>query len=513
MANKPTEMSKVRQIIKLHFKGIGKKRIAERVGVAKRTAKHYIDFFRTLKITYEEFAKLSDLELNNLFHPAHKKPIDEKLETLYAYFPAVEKQLRRTGVTLIDQHRKYLEKYPDGFKRTQFFIYYQAWSKKVSPTMVIPHKEGDKMYVDFAGEKLPYVDEHTGEIREAEVFVAILGWSQYSYVEALESQVTEETLAATENSLHYFGGSPLAVVPDNMKTAVNKASKYEAELNENFAALAAHYGMTVLPARARKPRDKAHVENMVKIVYQQIYAQLDPNELPTLTQLNEKISVLLTALNDALLTGKQCSRTDQWILERPSLQELPETRYEMRKIKQVTVQKNGHVLLTEDQHYYSVPYLLIGKKLKMHYSRSVVELFLNYELIATHKRIKSPHNHTTNPAHLSPQHQYLTEWSPEFFINKAKAIDPVVELFITEVLRKKEHAEQTYKSCQGILQLGKKHGHKRLIKACDRAHAIGYYNYKIIDAILRKNLDSYDEDPPSQSMPSHENIRGADYYQ
>lgn len=513
MANKPTEMSKVRQIIKLHFKGIGKKRIAERIGVSKRTAKHYIDFFRTLKITYQETEKLSDLELNNLFHPAQHKPPCSKLEELYAYFPTVEKQLRKTGATLLDQHRQYLQKYPQGYKRTQFFTYYTAWSKKVSPSMVIAHKEGDKMYIDFAGAKLPYVDEHTGEIKQADVFVGILGWSQYAYVEALESQITEEAIAACENSLYYFDGVPLAVVPDNMKSAVSKASRYEPELNENFAAFAAHYGMSVLPARARKPQDKAHVENMVKIVYQRIYSRLNANELLTLAQLNEKIRVLLSELNDAQLTGKNCSRTDQWILERPSLQQLPDTRYEMRKIKQVTVMKHGHVYLTEDQHYYSVPYELIGKKLKMHYSRSKVDLYMNYELIASHKRIRSPHNYSTDPAHLSPQHLHVTEWSPEFFINQAKAIDPVVELFITEVLKKRQHPQQTYKSCQGILQIGKRFTHARLIKACSRAHAIGYYNYKIIEDILVKNLDKYDDDPQPPSMPAHENIRGADYYQ
>lgn len=506
-------MSKVRQIIKLHFKGIGKKRIAERVGVAKRTAKHYIDFFQTLKLTHAELEKLSDLELNNLFHPAQRKPVCEKLEQLYACFPAIEKQLRRRGMTMAQQFELYRQSNPDGYRMTQFYEHYRAWSKKISASMPIQHKEGDKMYIDFAGAKLPYVNEHTGEIIQAEMFVGILGWSQYAYVEALATQVTEEAIAATENALHYFGGAPLAVVPDNMKSAVTKASRYEPEINENFARFASHYGMSVVPARARKPQDKAHVENMVKIVYQRIYARLNPNDILTLAQLNEKIRELLTELNDAQLTGKKCSRTDQWILERPSLQPLAETRCEMFKIKQATVMKNGHVYLTEDQHYYSVPYELIGKKVKLHYSRSKVELFMNYELIASHKRIRSPHNYSTDPAHMPAQHKYVTEWSAEFFINQATSIDPVVALYITEVLKKKQHPQQAYRSCQGIIHLGKKVGHKRLIKACNRAHAIGYYNYKIIDEILRKNLDNYDEDPQPPSMPAHENIRGADYYQ
>ena len=175
--------------------------------------------------------------------------------------------------------------------------------------------------------------------------------------------------------------------------------------------------------------------------------------------------------------------------------------------------KNGHILLTEDQHYYSVPYELIGKKVKLQYSRSQIEVWLEYELITTHKRIKSPHNYTTNPTHLPAQHRYLTEWSPSFFIERAKQIDPIVEQFIRQVLAKKQHPEQTYKSCQGILSFAKRVGNQRLAKACNRAHQIGFYNYKIIDDILRQNLDRFDDDPQPVQMPEHQNIRGANYYE
>lgn len=175
--------------------------------------------------------------------------------------------------------------------------------------------------------------------------------------------------------------------------------------------------------------------------------------------------------------------------------------------------KNGHVYLTEDQHYYSVPYELIGKKLKLQYSRSQVDLYLNYELIATHKRIRSPHNYTTDPLHMPAQHRYVTEWSPSFFMEKAKKIDPVVEYYISQVLAKKQHPEQAYKSCMGILSFAKRVGNIRLIKACNRAHEIGYYNYKIIEDILKNNLDRYDEDKEPAPVPAHDNIQGGNYYQ
>ena len=174
--------------------------------------------------------------------------------------------------------------------------------------------------------------------------------------------------------------------------------------------------------------------------------------------------------------------------------------------------KNGHIYLNEDQHYYSVPYELIGKKLQLQYSRSEVDLYLKYELVASHKRVRSPHNYTTDPAHLPAQQRYVTEWSPTFFMEKAKAIDPVVEYYISQVLAKKQHPEQAYKACMGILSFAKRVGNVRLIKACKRAHEIGYYNYKIIEDILKNNLDKYDEDPLVISMPMHDNIRGGNYY-
>jgi len=512
MANNPISMSKIRQIIRLYSQGVGKKKIALRLSVSKNTVKHYIDFYHSLQLNREEIDKLSDLELNNLFHPPRTKLPEGRLQQLYEYFPVVEKQLRRRGMTLKRLYQEYRSRYKEVYGATQFYRYYNLWSSKVSPSMVIHHKEGEQMYIDYAGAKLPYVDEFTGEIKKAEVFAGILGWSQYSYVEAVASQSTDDTIGAAENCLHYFGGSPQAMVTDNMKSAVDKASKYEPRVNENFAAFANHYGMIVLPARAYKPKDKSHVENLVKIIYQRIYACLPEHTVLTLKQLNAHILHQLELHNSAVLTGKTVSRKDQWELEKQSLEPLPEQRYELKTIKQVTVMKNGHVLLSQDKHYYSVPFELIGKKLSMHYTRSQVELYLNYELIAVHRRVRSPHNYSSEASHMAPQHSYVTHWSVEFFVEQARKIDPMVERYISQVLSKKQHPQQGYKACQGILMLGKKVGAQRLIKACTRAEAVGYYSYKAIDDILRNNLDQFDEDQVPDPMPSHENIRGAEYY-
>ena len=513
MANKPTSMSKVRQIIKLYSQGIGKKKIGVRLGVSKNTVKHYVEVFKGLKTNIEELIKLSDFELDKKFNPPQTTPLSGKLKQLLDFFPFMEKQLRKRGMTVGLQFREYKKLHSDGYEASQFYHYYQQWCKKVNPSMHIEHKAGDKMYVDYAGGTLPYVDEDTGEIKNAQIFVAILGWSQYAYVEAMHSQTIEEFIAACENALRYFNGVPLAIVPDNLKAAVVKASKHEPTLNENFKAFADYYGIAILPARSRKPQDKSLVENMVKLSYQRIYTNISERDIKPLPELNIEIWKHLTNHNDSLLTGKECSRTDQWILEVPVLQALPAKGYEMRKIKLVTVMKNGHVYLTEDQHYYSVPYDLIGKKLKMQYSRSEVNLYLQYNLVATHKRIRSPHNYSTDPLHMPPEHRYVTEWSPTFFMEKAKSIDPIVEYYISQVLAKKQHPEQAYKSCQGILSYSKRVGNIRLIKACKRAHEIGYYNYKIIEDIIKHNLDKYDEDSVPTQMPLHENIRGGKYYQ
>lgn len=513
MANKQTSMSNVRQIIKLYSQAIGKKKIALRLGISKNTVKHYIDVFETLKTTSDALMKLTDFELNKVFNPPQPTFVTGKLNQLIAFFPVMEKQLRKRGMTVGKQFQEYKKLHTEGYEATQFYHYYNQWCKKVNPSMHMEHKVGDKMYVDYAGVTWPYVDTDTGEIKEAQVFVAILGWSQYAYVEAMKNQTLEEFIAGCENAMRYFKGVPLALVPDNLKSAVIKASKHEPTLNENFKSFADHYGIAILPARSRSPQDKAHVENMVKLSYNRIYTNMNEKDIKPLTELNTEIWKHLSVHNDTILTGKQCSRTDQLMLELPALSPLPEKRYEMRKIKQVTVMKNGHVYLSEDQHYYSVPYELIGKKLKLQYSRSQVDLYNQYELVATHKRIRSPHNYSTEPSHMPPQHRYVTEWSPTFFIEKAKAIDPVVEFYVSQVLAKKQHPEQAYKSCQGILSFANRVGNIRLIKACKRAQEIGYYNYKIIEDILTKNLDRYDEDPEPTPMPAHDNIRGGNYYQ
>ena len=377
------------------------------------------------------------------------------------------------------------------------------------------HKAGDKLFVDFAGEKLQVVNKNTGEITEVEVFVGVLGCSQRTYAEACYTQQKEEFITACENAMHYLGGVPQAIVSDNLRSAVTKSDRYEPTLNETFEDFGDHYQTNMLPARAYRPQDKSLVEGAVKILYTRIYAQMEEGAFTSLQQLNEAIWMHLDQHNDTKMKGRPYSRNQKFIeLEKHTLQPLPLMRYEFKRRAIVTVMKNGHVCLNEDKHYYSVPFKYIGKKVKIFYSRTTVEIFYLLDRIAIHQRIRSPYNYTTLNDHMASTHRFVAEWSAEKFISWAESIDPDVKLLIEKVLDKKQHPEQAYKSCIGILHMVGKVGKQRLINACKRALEYGYYNYKTVQSILDKGLDQYNEEEKDQNeMPLHDNIRGKEYYQ
>ena len=509
-------MNKIRQIFRLHSLGISKLKIAEQTGVARNTIKKYIKEFTESKLSFLEINILCDKDLEDLFVKPESPPVNLKLATLFNLFPSMDKELKKRGVTRQMLWAEYKQTHIDGVGRSQFNFYFAKWKAQVNPTMRMEHKVGDKLYVDFAGDKLKIVDKQTGEIQEVEVFVAILGASQLTYAEALMSQQKEDFIGACEGALLYYGGVPAAIVPDNLKSAVTKSSKYEPVLNDSFADFAQHYSTTILPTRAYRPRDKALVENAVRILYTRIYAKLRGCDYFTLEELNTAIRVALEEHNNTLLTGRNYSRREQFEeVERAALGPLPLLRYELKKEIYVTVMKNGHVSLNADKHYYSVPNRFIGKKIKLMYSRSVVEIFYHYERIAIHKRLKSPYNYTTDKEHLASAHRFVSDWTPERFLSWASSIHEDVQLYILKILDRKQHPEQAYKSCVGILSFAKKVGNERLIKACQRALGYGIYNYKTIQSILEKGMDKYDEQEENEQkqMPQHDNIRGENYYQ
>jgi transposase len=515
MANNAIPMSKLRHVLKLHCQGQNKLQISTATGLSRNTVKKYIHSFIGLKTTWEDLSRLSDKDLDELFCKEPEPVLDERLSPLHDFFTTQEKRLRQRGMTLLRLWEEYHVQHPDGFKITAFYRHYNLWKKRAHPSMHMDHKAGDKMFVDYTGEKLQVVDPQSGEVKSVEVFVAILGASQLTYVEAVESQRVEDFIGCCENALRYFGGAPNAIVPDNLKSAVIKSNRYEPNLNENFEAFADYYGMAILPARAYKPKDKALVEGAVKIAYMRIFASLHQELATSLEQLNATIRSLQEAHNRASFKGRNYSRQEQFDeMERSTLHPLPEKPFELRNSSMATVMKNGHVCLGADKHYYSVPYGYISKKVRLLYSKSSVEIFYRYERIASHQRVRSAHNYTTDPTHMATQHQVLAEWNPDYFLTQARNIGKDVEFYIAQVLRKKPHPEQAYKSCQGILSFGKRVGHQRLIKACQRAHAYGLYHFRAIEDILQRGLDLFDlEEDRQLPMPSHENIRGKEYYQ
>lgn len=517
MGAKPIDMSKLRNVLKLYVQGKSRLFISSYLNLSRNTVKKYIRQFIRLKLTLDELESLDDVKLDELFLKSGEQELTPRLKSLYAFFPYVEKELKKTGVTKQLLWQEYKLKHPDGFQRAQFCEYFTRWSKRVNikPVMHMEHKAGDKLFIDYAGQTLEIIERNSGEVMEVQFFVAILGSSQLTYAEASMSQKKEDFIESVENALHFFGGVPKAIMPDNLKSAVTRSNRYEPTINETFLEFAEYYETTIIPARAYKPRDKALVEGAVKILYTRIYSQIRNEVFFDLPSLNKAIRRELEKHNKEAFSGKPYSRRDLFEeLEEDQLGALPLERYELKQQALVTVMLNGHVLLSEDRHYYSVPYVYIRKKVKLLYGSKTVEVFYKYNRIAVHTRLKSPYNYTTLKEHLASTHRFATEWTPQRFIDWGTSIDEDVRVLIVHILDKKQHPEQAYKSCMGILSLAKKVGKERLTRACGRALEYGIYNYMIVQSILEKGLDTLDHRATEEEgLPEHENIRGKEYYQ
>lgn len=515
MKNRVKSMNTLRQIIRMKNEGMSNHGLARRLSISRNTIRKYLGLFSVSGKSWAELLLLDDAALNELVNPV-RTPEKDRFEVLKKRFEYMEKELRRVGVTKWLLWEEYRREAPSGYSYSQFCYHFQQWLGGSDPTMHFEHKAGDKLFVDFAGKKLSYVDPDTAEILEAEVFVAILGASQLTYVEAVRSQKKEDFLSAMSGALEFIGGVSLAVVPDNLKSAVTTPDKYEPELNPTLAEWGRYYGTTILPARAARPRDKALVEGAVKLVYQQIYAPMRNQTFRGLGELNRAIGSLLKIYNSRPFHRRDYSRRDLFAeIEQTALAPLPLHPYEFKKHIQAKVAKNSHVWLGEDKHYYSVPYRYIGQKTDVFYNASTVEIFLDYHRIAFHKRNRQPYKYSTCADHMPSTHQFRSEWSPEKFSRWAEAIGPNTAALITQVLEGKTHPEQAYKSCLGILNMARKQdiGKQRLELACKKAIAFGHHNYKFIERILKNKLEAPEQDTDTQyELPLHENIRGEEYY-
>ena len=518
MSNKPIEMFKIRQVLRLYVDGRGSKFISKTTGIARNTIKKYLLQFVESRLTIDRIETMSDKQLATSFLMEKPKIQSNRTQVLEAMLPDLVIRLKKRGITKGMVYKYYVTQTTDGFKHSAFLVRINAFMGMSKPSMRVPHKVGDKLFIDFTGKKLQIVDKQSGEIQEVEVFVAILGCSQLTYVTAVASQKKEDFILACERALHFYGGVPEVIVPDNLKSAVTKASRYESELNTHFAAFAAHYNTYVFPARVYKPKDKALVEGAVKIIYTTIFTKIDEKVYTDLATLNADILFYLDAHNNSILTGCDYSRMQQFVqLEKPVLKPLNKYPYDPMTTKTATVSKTGYV--TAEYRYYSVPYKFIGKKVQLMYNRTKVEAYCDHEVIAVHVRHYGKEKYIQNEDHLASWHKYPTEWNPEKFIADATLIDIVVAAYIKKVLARNEYPEKNYRACQGIINYKNRVGDTRLINACKRADSFNVYNFGIIERILKSKADGIplEDEQHSQSggndMPLHDNIRGEDYYQ
>jgi len=518
MSNKTIEMFTIRQILRLYGAGKGTKYISSSTGVARNTVKKYLYRYVLSEKTIGQIEAMSDAEMSRLFLIKERiEASNKRLSDLQPLLPSLAALLKKRGVTKYMVHEKYLQQCPDGYKSSSFIEKLNDFMQMGKSSLKMTHKAGDKLFVDFTGQKLHLVDKLTGEINDVEVFVAILGCSQLTFVTAVHSQRKEDFIAGFLDSKFSKNWKVEYQIPDNLKSAVTRASKYEAELNENFAAFAEHYHTFGFPTRTYKPKDKALVEGAVKIIYTTIFSKIDQKVYHRLEDMNKDILFHLQIHNDAKLTGENYSRSQQFIeVEQQTLQPLNPYLFELMTTQLATVNKYGHVLLSADKRYYSVPFKLIGKRLKLKYTSAKIEVYDDNEVVAVHDRFFGKGlKYITTQDHLATHHKYLAEWNPQKFMTTASSIGVEVAKYIAKILSRELYPEQSYKSCSGVLNFAKRVGHTRLINACKRADSYGIYNYGIIDQILRSKADAiaFEDETPAIEMPDHENIRGQDYYE
>ena len=513
MANELLSMNKIKKILKLLSDGISKREVSRLVHVSRISVKKYEELFLNHPFSYAELLKLSAIDLDQIVAiPVSEKPA---IKSLNAYFPILENELKRTGVTKHLLWEKYLEGNPMGVQYSQFCNQYKHFLKSQKVVYVFDHKLGDKLMIDFAGKKLELIDPQTGEIKAVEFFVGILPASSFTYAQACYSQQSPDFLEAISQCFTFFGGVPKAIVTDNLKPAVTKASKYDPEINQAMADFADHYDTCVLPTRAYSPKDKALVESAVKTLYTRVHAPLNNRIFHSLPELNKAILELVEKHNSMLLQGRDYSRRHTFdTLEKPELKPLPNSAFEIKKYQQATVHPNCHVLLSEDKHQYSVPYQYLGKKVSLNYNNKTVEIYYKYERIAAHDRLKFAHKYSTNVTHLHPKHQYYSNWSVEFFTQQGQEIGENTKLIMHELLTNVKHPEQGFKRCQGVLALAKKYGKGRMEQASELCIYHDLVTLQKLEYILKTDIQmEMLEVVATANNLFHENIRGNNYYQ
>ncbi|MCP3878285.1 MAG: IS21 family transposase [Sulfitobacter sp.] len=505
-------MRKIKEVLRLKFEvGRGQRQIARSCAIGKTTVAECLARFERSELSWPQAAQLDEATLERtLYPPAAAVPAAARAVPNWPY---IHQELRRKGVTLTLLWYEYKAAHPEGFEYSWFCDRYRAWAGTLDLVMRQEHRAGEKLFVDYAGQTAEVVDRRTGEIRQAQIFVAVLGASNYTYAEATWSQQLPDWIGSHVRAFEFLGGSSEILVPDNLRSGVSKAHRYEPDLNPTYADLANHYGVAVLPARARKPRDKAKAEAGVLLVERWILAVLRHRTFFSLQELNREIARLLERLNTRpfkKMVGTRRKLFEQ--LDRPVLRPLPVPAYEFAEWKKVLVNIDYHIEV--DGHYYSVPYQLVRKSLEARYSERTVECFHKGQRVASHRRSHLKGHHTTIPEHMPSSHRHYAEWTPQRLIGWAEKSGPATASVVRTILERRAHPQQGFRSCLGIMRLGKSYSDERLEAACRRALKLGACSYKSIESILRQGLDrkALPEQQELELSIEHDNLRGSDYY-
>lgn len=519
MGRKRTRVNKIRDIIRYRqTTDLSERQIARALQVSRTVVARTLQAYRASGLEWSEVPTLADSVLQQRLTLGAPPAPKERYTHLAARFPEMATELKKKGVTMKMLWEGYLGEHPDGYQYSQFCLHFERWRDDVEVTMHIEYKAGEAMLVDWAGDKLEVLNGTTGQPWALEQFVAILGASQLTYVEARESQQEADWIRANEGALRYFGGCPTALIPDNTRTAVTRSDPYEPGMNPVFDEFALHYGVVVMPTRVRKPRDKALVENAVRLVYQRISARLRGRTFFSLTEVNAAIRELLEQHNTKSFTRLPYSRRELFErVEREALRALPREPFMLKSTTEATVGSNYHVELREDRHYYSVPYQLRRRdpptRVKLVWDDRVVSIYFDNVRVVQHRRDRTPNGYTTLAEHMPDKHRYIAEWSSERFLSWAAKMGPETKELIGKVLGAAAYPPQAFRSCQGLLNLARTHGSSRLNAACRRALQIGTISYKRVQNILA--LHQEQEQSPKLDvgpLPMHENVRGGAYY-
>jgi len=499
---------KIREVIRLHHEAeLSNRAIARVCKVSNSTVGEYLARAEQAGLGWPPPDGLSDADLYQRLFPEKGKANRSKRPL--PNWEEMHRELSKRGVTLTLLWQEYREKHPDGYGYTQFRVHYQRWNKAQTGTMRIPRKGGEEMEVDYAGMTVPITNPETGEISRAQVFVATLPASNYTYAEIQPSQGLQHWLGGHVRALTFFGGVPKTICPDNLKSGVKTPHRYEPELNPSYQELAEHYRVAVLPARVRKPRDKAHVENSVQNVERWVLAPLRNRTFFSIGEANRAIAPLLQALNQRKMAHLGQSRQQLFEeLDLPALNPLPERPYEFATWKNAKVNIDYHVAF--EGHYYSVPHHLVRQEVRIRATESMLAIFHHGQQAAIHPRSQTQGRFSTRSEHMPDNHRFVISADGVWFQREARKIGPHAAAYISALLKARRYPQHAYRSCLGILNLARKHPHPRLETACQTLLEADLLSYRDLKSELERLTAAQSPEPP---LPAHENVRGNNYYQ